>query len=239
MIMSYHFHTKVPRLQGLGKGVSMQRLLSGIPGLRTILALAALSALGITTPVTGQGRGAHQHGVARMQVAVEEDAVLLRFESPLDSLVGFETAPRSEKQRQAVRRMAARLHRPQDFFVPTAQAQCAAVGVALVSEVIAPELLAAPAGSGETVAHPGNTGDGGKSKDAARGHAAKAGGGGTAHADLAATISFRCAKPQSLSGLQVKLFDAFPDLRQIDVEIVTTKGQSGARLSPNRAGLSW
>jgi len=35
------------------------------------------------------------------------------------------------------------------------------------------------------------------------------------------------------------MFDAFPALGRIDVDIVTPRGQSGARLSPNRTNLTW
>lgn len=150
----------------------------------------------------------------------------LRLRAPLDSLVGFETAPRTRKQRQAVKDLALRLHQAQWLFLPSAAARCSRKTVALASPVIEPALLdntpeippaAAPASAAPAARRPA----------------------GAAHSDLDAGITFECLQPQALTGLQVKLFEAFPALLQIDVDIVTPRGRSGARLSPNRAGLTW
>jgi hypothetical protein len=148
----------------------------------------------------------------------------LRLRAPLESLVGFETAPRTRNQRQAVKNLALRLHQPHWLFIPSAAARCSQTRVALASPAIEPALLSdaqeiPPAAAAAVV-------------PAARRAAAT-------HSDLDAAITFTCLAPQSLTGLQVKLFEAFPALLQIDVDIVTPRGQSGARLSPNRASLTW
>ena len=44
------------------------------------------------------------------------------------------------------------------------------------------------------------------------------------HAELEAAWIFRCAVPQALQGLDVRLFHAFPGLRRLDVAIVGLKG---------------
>lgn len=206
---------------------TFQASLSVLTRLCVLACLAVFGLTAVPAPSAAQAPLAHPHGVARLQVVVEGNAMTLRFESPLYDLVGFETPPRSERQRQAVRKMAARLHRPAELFVPPAEAACTAFVLALDSAVIAPELLAARDDANAGL---------GAAKPATR-KAAKAADKG--HADLLAVFAFDCAKPHSLAGLQVHLFEAFPELRQLDVEISTTKGQSGARLSPNRTGLNW
>ena len=60
-----------------------------------------------------------------------------------------------------------------------------------------------------------------------------------AHPDLEAQVTFRCAKPQALTGLQVRVFEAFPSLREVGVAIATPRGDSGVRLSPSRTSLTW
>lgn len=150
----------------------------------------------------------------------------LRLRAPLESLVGFETTPRTRNQRQAVKNLALRLHQPQWLFIPSAAATCSHTRVALASPAIEPALLSdaqdIPPAAAAAVVVP-----------AARRTAAPT------HSDLDAAITFTCMAPQSLTGLQVKLFEAFPALLQIDADIVTPRGQSGARLSPNRASLTW
>src|SRR5687768_2134293 len=73
---------------------------------------------------------AHVHGHGSLDVAVDANLLTLRLESPLDSFVGFERAPRSEKERAAIRRMAQAL-RAESAFVPSTAAKCRLKDVAL------------------------------------------------------------------------------------------------------------
>ncbi len=152
----------------------------------------------------GQG-DAHTHGAARLNLAVDGETVTLALESPLDSLLGFEHLPRGEKQKAAVRDMAAKLNRPEALFGLSAAAQCAPDGVELSS----PVLESAP-------------------RQAANGHL-----------DLDGRYRFRCAHPQALREVEVRLFDAFPRLRRLDVQAATPRGQSAARLTPAQRRIAW
>jgi hypothetical protein len=173
--------------------------------------------------------GPHEHGVARLAILVDGDRLDLRLRVPLQTILGVETAPRTEKQRQAVRDMAAKLRDPYSLFLPTAAAGCTAGDVTLRSDALAAELLSASTPPAAAAAISGS----GAPAAATRKPTAPA------HAELEASTAFRCAKPQALTGLQVRMFDVFPALRQIDAAIVTPRGDSGARLSPNRASLTW
>jgi len=59
------------------------------------------------------------------------------------------------------------------------------------------------------------------------------------HGDLDADFLFTCAQPARLTGVEVRLFQAFPKLRRIDAEVVSDKGQSAMRLSAKMRFLSW
>ena len=128
--------------------------------------------------------------------------------------------------------MAAALRAPHALFVPSPAAGCTAGEVTLRSDTIRPDLLGAAAPGAQTM-QATSVPVSGPPADVRRKAAAPA------HADLEANFPFRCDKPQSLTGLQVLLFAAFPSLRQVDVAIVTPRGDSGARLSPNRTSLTW
>lgn len=175
------------------------------------------------------GTDPHEHGIARLRIRVDADLLELRLRVPLQTLLGVETAPRTEKQRQAVRAMAKTLRQPQALFVPTAEAACTPEAVSLRSEAISPELLAGTAGMPAAPAVPTS----GTPAAAGRKRAPEP------HANLEADITFRCSRPKVLTGLQVRMFEAFPALRRVDVGIVTPRGDSGARLSPNRSSLTW
>lgn len=154
-----------------------------------LLALACLPA---------HAAGAHVHGVATLQVGVEGNRLALDLTGPLEDFVGFEHAPRNEKQHAAVRRMAERLEKAELLFVPAAAAGCART--AANHEI--------------------------RSID-------------KRHAELSARIEFRCERPGSLSGLEVNLFDAFPHVKRVDVQVAGTKKQTGARLTARNRRISW
>lgn len=164
----------------------------------------------------------HVHGHAALEVAVDGDRLLIVLVTPLDNLVGFEHAPRSDKQKDAVRRMAAQLKNPGQHFFPSADARCKPGPVTLASEVIDPWLLGSDVP--ETTASQA---------------AAKATRGKREHAELEAEIVFRCEQPEKLSSLEVKLFDAFRGVKRIDVQVAGARKQAAARLTARSRRVSW
>lgn len=58
------------------------------------------------------------------------------------------------------------------------------------------------------------------------------------HSDISATFGFRCAKPAALSRLDVLLFDIFPGLGQIKLQLAGPAGQRGQTLSKTQRSVS-
>jgi hypothetical protein len=52
---------------------------------------------------------AHEHGVAKLDIAVDAKQIVVQLESPLDNLVGFERAPRTDAERKRADEAVARL----------------------------------------------------------------------------------------------------------------------------------
>ncbi|MBL0726439.1 DUF2796 domain-containing protein [Piscinibacter sp. HJYY11] len=100
----------------------------GLPALFCALAIAATSA-------HAAGK-AHAHGDARLDVAIEPQRLSLQFSSPLDNLVGFERAPRNDKERQQVDAAVARLNAADTMFRIDAAAQCKLAKVELASAAL-------------------------------------------------------------------------------------------------------
>jgi hypothetical protein len=111
--------------------------------------LAASMAITFAVPVLAQSSGAHIHGQAVLEIAVDGETVQLNLYSPLDNLLGFEHAPRIEEERRAVRAMAAKLHQAGSLFVFTPSAGCRLESTNLNSTALSPELLAAVPSSGK------------------------------------------------------------------------------------------
>ncbi len=153
---------------------------------------------------------AHVHGQARLTVALDGANLTLALESPLANLLGFEHMPRGAKDKAAVERMAKLLNQPGDLFAPTPAAGCKPGAVKLESPVLEAKPKAAAKHDHEHE-----------------------------HADLDGEFAFTCAQPALLRGLEVKLFDAFPGLKRLDVEVATAKGQTAAKLDGKKRRIDW
>ncbi len=57
------------------------------------------------------------------------------------------------------------------------------------------------------------------------------------HADFHASYRFDCAAPQTLTQLQIILFDAFPHIRRLRAVTVTPAGQNAIMLNPANRSL--
>lgn len=90
----------------------------------------------LPVPALAGHPGAHVHGAASLQVAVDGNTLSLQLETPLANLVGFEHAPRTAQQKQALRAMADRLRQAGEMFTPTPAARCTTVSVELESPLL-------------------------------------------------------------------------------------------------------
>lgn len=143
---------------------------------------------------------AHQHGVLKLDVAIEGNRLMIEMEAPLDNLLGFERAPRTEAERKAAAELLARLRSTDEaglLFVTDPAAQCSL----RKTEVKAPVLEPGARSAAE---------DG--------------------HADLDASYEFSCANPGELRSLDVGLFEAYKRIQRIDVQVAGPTGQSKVAL---------
>ena len=166
------------------------------------LALLVTRALLAFGPITAAAAASpHEHGVARLDVAVDAGRVSIELDTPLDNLLGFERAPRSDAERDKVSAMVARLRAGDVLFRIDTAAGCQLSKVELASPLLG---LSTP----------------GKQSVAAAGE----------HGDLSGSFEFLCTQGARAGFLEVGLFDAFPALKRIDLQVATPKGQLKAVL---------
>ena len=79
---------------------------------------------------------AHEHGAVKLDLAVDGQRIMLQMESPLDNLLGFERAPRSDAERKSVDAMVSRLKAAETLFKPDPAAQCSLGTVSLQSPTL-------------------------------------------------------------------------------------------------------
>jgi hypothetical protein len=193
--------------------------------------IVAMMALELALPARAHEPAAHVHGAGSLEIAIDGAAVQINLYSPLDNLLGFEHAPENEKERQTARTMALRLHQADNLFILTPEARCRLETTRLESPVLAPDLLMPASDSGKSA----DKSDGRKDNTSKAALPAS----NDMHGELEATWQFRCALPQALQSLDVRLFKAFPGLRRLDAAVAGPKGQSSAKLSPESTRLKW
>lgn len=95
---------------------------------RGLMALALAFA-----PLWSAAHGAHEHGVVKLDIAIEAGKISVQMESPLDNLIGFEHAPRNDTERARAAAAVARLRAAEALFKIDPAAGCTLARVDLVS----------------------------------------------------------------------------------------------------------
>ena len=94
-------------------------------------------ALLLAAPLAALAQGhAHVHGLAKLDIAVEAKKITVSFETPLDNLVGFERAPRTDSERKRADEAVARLRDGDAMFRFDPAAGCKLAGVELSSAAL-------------------------------------------------------------------------------------------------------
>lgn len=149
---------------------------------------------------------AHEHGVGKLNITQDGAAAYtLELELPLDSLVGFERPPRTAPERQAAEAAKARLRDAAMLFRVQPVAGCAVQ----LRELSVPVWEVMDRGT-------------------------SAGKGAAAHADAHAAYGVQCPPKETIQGVEVHLFEAFPRLKRLQVQAALTNGQRLFRLTPTQ-----
>lgn len=173
-------------------------------------AALALVCVGSGATAAETSHGAHEHGTAELELAVEGSDVAVNFASPMYNLVGFEHAPRDERDREAVATARALLDDPRNLVRLQADAACTAVELDIHWEVP----------SAEEVERDGNEAAGRDAHDdEPDDHEAE-----EPHAELAVSIRYRCEHPDRLNALDITAFESFERLSEVELSAVGPGG---------------
>lgn len=177
------------------------------------LGLAVMLSMVLAPPALAQ-HGPHQHGVASLKLAIEGEQLLIEFESPLDNLSGFEHAPQTAAQREALERAEAQLMDGESLFEISPVARCVLEEVQVESPFEDEHDHHGHDHSGHDHGHDvhaeGEADDG--------------------HADMYAVWQFRCADISQITAIDVRLFERFARLSSVRAEIASPAGQTAVRL---------
>ena len=155
--------------------------------------------------------GAHEHGVASLNVALDGQTLEIQLQSPAMNLVGFEHEAKSDADKAKVAAARQHLEQPQALFALPIEAKCALQDSELDSPLF-----------------------GGHAHDEHE-HADEHG-----HSDIDASYRFACANAEALQTLELgSFFGTFPGTEKLEVQLIGPSGQQGAELTPSNSRLSF
>lgn len=171
--------------------------------------------------------GAHVHGVAHLNVALEGKNLYMEFMSPAANIVGFEHHPKNQSERDAIESARNTLKNADAVFKLPAAAGARLVEVSVVSE--------AEHDTHHDAEH-GHEGEGHREEKAGKdhGHHDADEHEGEAHSDFKAVYRFVCQHPDKLATIEVGLFELFPGIEAIEVQILTETKQTALELTARK-----
>lgn len=139
--------------------------------------------------------GAHEHGVARLGLAVDGSRITMDLKIPAESVYGFEHGPRSDDERETATAALDGLHSGVSrLMMLPPEASCTLEA----TEVDAPDV------HGEA--------DG--------------------HGEVHLSSTFNCSQVPA-GVVRLAFASVLPDVEQVDLTIVTSRGQAAARVAPD------
>ncbi len=177
---------------------------------KTILGAAALCCLCFAVALADEHElGAHMHGAGHLNLAIEGNAVEVELLLPGADVVGFEHAPGSESDKVEVEKAAAILKDGGALFAFPPEAGCRLAEAEIESAPVA-----------------------GRHDDQAESE-------GEAHAEFHSRYRFLCDNPAALTHLDVRLFERFPSLQELETQTISPTGQSAHELTATDSRLSF
>ncbi|WP_462401766.1 DUF2796 domain-containing protein [Pseudomonas sp. Marseille-QA0332] len=163
--------------------------------------------------------GAHEHGVAQLNVVLDGKNLKLELESPAMNLVGFEHLASSDADKAKVAAVRQQLVQPTKLFGLSQAAGCSETAQELESPLFADQ--PAPEHKHE--------------HEHEHAHESE-----HQHSDIHAHYQLTCTAPGKLAGIDLTpLFQAFPATRTINVQLIGPNGQKGVESTPAKAMVAF
>lgn len=160
--------------------------------------------------------GAHEHGVAKLNVVLDGHTLEMELDSPAMNIVGFEHAASTDADKAKVAAARQQLEQPLKLFALAQAAGCKDEAQELQSPLFG------------DAAHADDDGD---AHEHEHGHQ---------HADVNAHYQFTCATPAKLTQLDLgPLFKTFPQTQKVNVQLIGPNGQKGVEATAAKAAVAF
>jgi hypothetical protein len=172
-------------------------------------AILAATILTAGSTFASDNPGAHQHGHAELQLAIEGNQIDLIFTSPAYNLLGFEHRARTEEQKVLVTETT-------NWLGETPLVDTAGAGCEVMNAVVHHQA------GGDDHGH-----DHGHAHDHEDKHTDE---NGSTHSDFEVTQTLSCSGLDASEALSTPLTERFPEIEHLNVEWVWSGSQGSGRL---------
>lgn len=191
------------------------------------LAVCAVSLVATNFSLTGtvaanerRQLDSHEHGVTILNIAVENDVMVLELEGPGMNFVGFEHPPETPEQKTAVSEAVQFLENGTQLFQISAAAECKQVE-AVSQHVMETEDAETDDHHSDHHDDPADDSDGHNDD-----HAKEA-----LHSEFIGRYRYECNRPGKLTELRLDLFERFPLTTEVETSYVGPDFQTFERLT--------
>ncbi|MBT7672923.1 MAG: DUF2796 domain-containing protein [Oceanospirillaceae bacterium] len=184
----------------------------------------ALASLMLTLPsvhANASELDAHEHGSANLDIAIDTSTIEMRFESPAVNIVGFEYATEDEQQLLLINKAKSNLSNFDLIYGLVGDVSCQTV------KSSAKWVTEHEAGHDDHEAGHDDHDDHEAVHDD-HGEVTKA-----EHAEFIAEYRLECNQLNNLAAIDVKMFEFFPAIEDLDVQVVYSQGQIKYELDAN------
>ncbi len=150
---------------------------------------------------------AHEHGVSKVQIAIEKENIEIHLTAPGADIVGFEYAATSGEDKDAVADAIQKLGQASNLFAFNDEAHCR------VSEI-----------SAHLVGEDQEMHDGHEDDEHGHDDHDDEKDGEASHSEFHAKFMFTCDHIDELKSIDVKFVNAFENAKEVEVELVSDKG---------------
>ena len=185
-----------------------------------------LSTLSLIIPLflalpAGATEPAHEHGVARISIAVEGHEIEIEMIVAGADAVGFEHTASSDREKQAVVKAAKVLRDVNRIITLSPEADCRVEDVEVISGLMEDRNES----SNQNHDHQNK----GKNNN---GHA-------EVHSEFIAHYHFHCEFPSKLTQANVGFFKMFPSAHELEARWITPRGQGTSKLTATSPSLTF
>lgn len=160
---------------------------------------------------------AHEHGVGRVNAALDGQTLELELQSPAMNLVGFEHLATTDVDKAKVAAARAQLEKPLALFTLASAAGCVVTSQELESPLFGDK--------------PHAEDDQDEQAKGEHHHD---------HSEIHAHYHFTCSTPAALKSLDLaNIFNTFPATQKIQVQLIGPSGQQGTDLTPTQSSLKF